>query len=63
MSRKKRTPEENERREKIRELLKISNVGSMEDIQKLFCSISIVRVGLFFTPNYGTILENIMASG
>ena len=36
MSRKKRTPEENERREKIRELLKISNVGSMEDIQKLF---------------------------
>ena len=36
MSRKKRTSEENERREKIRELLKISNVGSMEDIQKLF---------------------------
>ena len=36
MSRKKRTPEENERREKIRELLKRSNVGSMEDIQKLF---------------------------
>ena len=36
MSRKKRTPEENERREKIRELLKISNVGSMEDIQNLF---------------------------
>ena len=36
MSRRKRTPEENERREKIRELLKISNGGSMEDIQKLF---------------------------
>lgn len=36
MARKKRAPEENERREKIRELLKISNVGSMEDIQKLF---------------------------
>ena len=36
MTKKKRTPEENERREKIRELLKISNVGSMEDIQKLF---------------------------
>ena len=36
MSRRKRTPEENERREKIRELLRISNVGSMEDIQKLF---------------------------
>ena len=36
MSRRKRTPEENERREKIRELLKISNVGSMEDIQNLF---------------------------
>ena len=32
MSRRKRTPEENERREKIRELLRLSNVGSMEDI-------------------------------
>ena len=36
MTKKKRTPVENERREKIRELMKISNVGSMEDIQKLF---------------------------
>ena len=36
MARKKRTPEENERREKIRELLSLSNVGSMEDIQNLF---------------------------
>ena len=36
MARKKRTPEENERREKIRELLRLSNVGSMEDIQNLF---------------------------
>ena len=27
MARKKRTPEENERREKIRELLSLSNVG------------------------------------
>ena len=36
MSRKNRTPEENERRAKIRELLKMSNVGSMEDIQNLF---------------------------
>ena len=36
MARKKRTPEENERREKIRELLRLSNIGSMEDIQNLF---------------------------
>ena len=36
MSRRKRTPEENERREKIRELLRLSNVGSMENIQNLF---------------------------
>ena len=36
MARRKRTPEENERREKIRELLSLSNVGSMEDIQNLF---------------------------
>ncbi len=36
MARKKRTPEENERREKIRELLKLSKVGSIEDIQNLF---------------------------
>ena len=36
MARRKRTPEENERREKIRELLRLSNVGSMEDIQNLF---------------------------
>ena len=36
MSKKKRTPEEEARREKIRELLEISNIGSMDDIQKLF---------------------------
>lgn len=36
MSKRKRTPEENARREKIRELLELSNVGSMEDIQALF---------------------------
>ncbi len=36
MSRKNRTPEEKERRAKIRELLQMSNVSSMEDIQKLF---------------------------
>ena len=35
-SRSKRTPEEKARREKIRELLQISNIGSMEDIQSLF---------------------------
>ena len=36
MSRKNRTPEEKERRAKIRELLQMSNIGSMEDIQSLF---------------------------
>ena len=36
MSRKNRTPEEKTRREKIRELLQMSNIGSMEDIQNLF---------------------------
>mgnify|MGYP002517538630 FL=1 len=36
MSIRKRTPEEEARREKIRELLQISNIGSMADIQNLF---------------------------
>ena len=36
MTRKNRTPEENARREKIRELLQVSNVSSMDDIQSLF---------------------------
>lgn len=36
MARKNRTPEEKARREKIRKLLQMSNVGSMEDIQNLF---------------------------
>ena len=36
MTRKKRTPEENARREKIRELLQMANIGSMDDIQNLF---------------------------
>ena len=36
MSRKNRTPEEKERRAKIRELLQMGNVRSMEDIQNLF---------------------------
>ena len=36
MSRKNRTPEENARREKIRELLQMTNIGSMDDIQNLF---------------------------
>ncbi len=35
-SRSKRTPEEKARREKIRELLQLSNIGSMDDIQNLF---------------------------
>ena len=36
MARKNRTPEENARREKIRELLQKANIGSMDDIQNLF---------------------------
>ena len=36
MARKKRTPEENERRARIRELLQASNISSMDDIQDLF---------------------------
>ena len=36
MARKNRTPEEKARREKIRELLQMANIGSMEDIQNLF---------------------------
>ena len=35
MARKKRTTEENVRREKIRELLQLANIGSMDDIQTL----------------------------
>lgn len=36
MARRNRTPEENARREKIRELLQMANIGSMDDIQNLF---------------------------
>ena len=36
MARRNRTPEENARREKIRELLQMANRGSREDIQSLF---------------------------
>ena len=36
MARRKRTTEKNARREKIRELLQLANIGSMDDIQRLF---------------------------
>ena len=36
MARKNRTPEEKARREKIRELLQMANIDSMDDIQNLF---------------------------
>lgn len=36
MGRKNRSPEEIERRAKIRELLQVSNISSMADIQNLF---------------------------
>ena len=36
MTRRDRTPEEKARREKIRELLQLANIGSMDGIQDLF---------------------------
>src|SRR5699024_12592237 len=36
MARRNRSLEENARREKIRELLQMANIGSMDDIQSLF---------------------------
>ena len=36
MSKRNRSPEEQARREKIRELLQLGNIGSMADIQNLF---------------------------
>ena len=36
MARKNRTPEENDRQEKIGELLQMANIGGMDDIQNLF---------------------------
>ena len=36
MARKNRTPEENARREKIRELLQMANIGSMDEIQIMY---------------------------
>ena len=36
MARRNRTPEENTRRDKIRELLQMANIGSIDDIQNLF---------------------------
>ena len=36
MTRKNRTPEENARRAKIRELLQMGGISSMDDIQNLF---------------------------
>lgn len=36
MARRNRTPEEKAHREKIRELLQMANIGSMDDIQNLF---------------------------
>lgn len=39
MPRKNRSPEENARREKIRELLQMANIGSMDDIQKDHCRV------------------------
>ncbi len=36
MARRNRTPEENAPRAKIRELLQVGNISSMDDIQNLF---------------------------
>ena len=50
MARKNRTPEENARREKIRELLQMANIGSMDDIQNLF-KVSASRNGVLAKPS------------
>ena len=47
MTRKNRSPEEQVRREKIRELLQLANIGSMDDIQ----NVSVNSNGTFLTPS------------
>ncbi len=44
MARKNRTPEESARREKIRELLQMANIDSMDDIQNLFSDSTVSRI-------------------
>ena len=48
MARKNRAPEENARREKIRELLQMANIGSMDDMVKV-CNFIISVVMLLLT--------------
>ncbi len=44
MARKNCTPEESARREKIRELLQMANIDSMDDIQNLFSGSTVSRI-------------------
>ena len=61
MARKNRTPEEKARREKIRELLQMANIGSMEDIQSL-CGCGKILVDAEKTcPACGVNLEKLFA--
>ena len=41
MTRKNRTPEENARREKIRELLRMANIGSTDEVYTKFGTVSL----------------------
>ena len=54
MARKNRTPEENARREKIRELLQMANIGSMDDIQNLFKETRRMAWRLSWMTNWAT---------
>ena len=59
MARKNRSPEENARREKIRELLQMANIGSMDDIQNLFKE----TIAEFVENGMGPVLDEVLAYG
>ena len=59
-SRKNRSPEEQARRAKIRELLQASNISSMEDIQDLFKE-TIVEFVVQLCISIGSFLESILS--
>ena len=59
-SRKNRSPEEQARRAKIRELLQASNISSMEDIQNLFKE-TIVEFVVQLCISIGSFLESILS--
>lgn len=55
MTRKKRTPEENAQREKIRELLQMADVSSMDDIQSVFVKQKCEQKGLENVSTFSTV--------